>query len=93
MHKLLIGAFALSLLGASTALADPYDHSQGEFAALADLATIGYFVRPDTEAVVVAAFQRRFRPERWDGRLDGETSQRLSEVRAAYDRSRQRPWR
>ena len=28
-------------------------------AALADLAAIGYCVRPDTEAVVVAAFQRR----------------------------------
>src|SRR6266851_5066251 len=52
--------------------------------ALADLARIGYCVRPDTEAVVVAAFQRRFRPERWDGRLDAETSQRLSHVRAGY---------
>jgi N-acetylmuramoyl-L-alanine amidase len=58
-------------------------------AALANLAAIGYCVCPDTEAVVVAAFQRRFRPERWDGRLDGETSRRLSEVRAAYDRARQ----
>jgi N-acetyl-anhydromuramyl-L-alanine amidase AmpD len=38
--------------------------------------------------VVVAAFQRRFRPERWDGRLDAETSQRLSDVRAGYDRAR-----
>jgi N-acetylmuramoyl-L-alanine amidase len=57
-------------------------------AALADLAAIGYCVLPGTEAVAVAAFQRRFRPERWDGRLDGETSQRLSEVRAAYDRAR-----
>ena len=57
-------------------------------AALADLAAIGYCVRPDTEAVVVAAFQRRFRPERWDGRLDAEASQRLSDVRAGYDRAR-----
>jgi N-acetylmuramoyl-L-alanine amidase len=57
-------------------------------AALADLAVIGYCVDAGTEAVVVAAFQRRFRPERWDGRLDGETARRLSEVRAAYDRAR-----
>jgi N-acetylmuramoyl-L-alanine amidase len=59
-------------------------------AALADLAAIGYCVRPGIETEAVAAFQRRFRPERWDGRLDGETSQRLSEVRAAYDRARRR---
>jgi N-acetylmuramoyl-L-alanine amidase len=58
-------------------------------ACLANLAAIGYCVRPDTEAIVVAAFQRRFRPERWDGRLDAETSRRLSEVRAAYDYARQ----
>jgi N-acetylmuramoyl-L-alanine amidase len=57
-------------------------------AALANLAAIGYCVRPDTEAIVVAAFQRRFRPERWDGRLDAETSWWLSEVRAAYDYAR-----
>ena len=57
-------------------------------AALADLAAIGYCVRHDAEACAVAAFQRRFRPERWDGRLDAETSQRLCEVRAAYDRAR-----
>ena len=57
-------------------------------AALADLASIGYCVGPANEAVVVAAFQRRFRPERWDGRLDAETAWRLHEVRAAYDRGR-----
>jgi N-acetylmuramoyl-L-alanine amidase len=57
-------------------------------AALADLAAIGYCVDPANEAVVVAAFQRRFRPARWDGRLDAETAQRLHEVRAAYDRGR-----
>src|SRR5258707_15222854 len=57
-------------------------------AALADLAAIGYCVGPANEATVVAAFQRRFRPERWDGRLDAETAQRLYEVRAAYDRER-----
>jgi len=57
-------------------------------AALADLAAIGYCVGAAKDAVVVAAFQRRFRPERWDGRLDAETVQRLHEVRAAYDRAR-----
>jgi N-acetylmuramoyl-L-alanine amidase len=54
-------------------------------AALADLAAIGYGIGSTDEAVVVAAFQRRFRPERWDGRLDAETAQRLYEVRAAYE--------
>jgi N-acetylmuramoyl-L-alanine amidase len=57
-------------------------------AALADLAAIGYCVGPATEAVAIAAFQRRFRPVRWDGRLDAETAQRLGEVRAAYDLGR-----
>jgi len=57
--------------------------------ALADLAAIGYWVTTGAEHVAVTAFQRRFRPERWDGRLDAETAQRLAEVRAAYDRARQ----
>jgi N-acetylmuramoyl-L-alanine amidase len=56
--------------------------------ALHDLATIGYCVGAGSETVALAAFQRRFRPERWDGRLDGETSLRLAEVRAAYDAAR-----
>jgi N-acetylmuramoyl-L-alanine amidase len=59
-------------------------------AALADLARIGYCVTAGEEAVALAAFQRRFRPDRWDGRLDAETAQRLAEVRAAYARARQR---
>ncbi len=58
--------------------------------ALADLAAIGYCVAAGAEAICVAAFQRRFRPERWDGRLDAETARRLAEVRAAYDRARRR---
>jgi N-acetylmuramoyl-L-alanine amidase len=58
--------------------------------ALADLAAIGYCVTAGAESISVAAFQRRFRPERWDGRLDAETAWRLAEVRAAYDRAR---WR
>ena len=37
---------------------------------------------------IVTAFQRRFRPEICDGRLDAETARRLSEVRAAYDHAR-----
>jgi N-acetylmuramoyl-L-alanine amidase len=53
--------------------------------ALADLAQIGYAVEPGAEGPALAAFQRRFRPERWDGRLDGETSGRLAEVRQVCD--------
>jgi len=53
--------------------------------ALADLARIGYQVEPGSEAPALAAFQRRFRPERWDGRLDGESSGRLAEVAQLYD--------
>jgi len=56
--------------------------------ALSDLAAIGYPVTAAAETAVVTAFQRRFRPERWDGRLDAETASRLAEVRAAYDRAR-----
>jgi N-acetylmuramoyl-L-alanine amidase len=54
-------------------------------AALADLARIGYCVSTATEQVALAAFQRRYRPERWDGLLDGETCARLREVRMAVD--------
>ena len=54
-------------------------------AALADLARIGYCVSAATEQVVLAAFQRRFRPERWDGLLDGETCARLAELRMAVE--------
>ena len=39
-------------------------------AALSDLARIGYCVSRGTEQIALAAFQRRFRPERWDGLLD-----------------------
>jgi N-acetylmuramoyl-L-alanine amidase len=53
--------------------------------ALADLARIGYCVSAETEEVALAAFQRRFRPERWDGLLDGETCARLAEVRMAVE--------
>lgn len=53
--------------------------------ALSDLARIGYGVTPGSEEVALAAFQRRFRPERWDGRLDGETTGRLAEVRMAVE--------
>ena len=59
-------------------------------AAFADLAAIGYCVTAGSEAVTIAAFQRRFRPERWDGRLDRETARRLAEVRDAYHRARSR---
>jgi N-acetylmuramoyl-L-alanine amidase len=55
--------------------------------ALADLARIGYQVEPSNVEPPLAAFQRRFRPERWDGRLDGETSGRLAEAAQLYDAS------
>jgi N-acetylmuramoyl-L-alanine amidase len=55
--------------------------------ALSDLARLGYEVVPGNEAPPLAAFQRRFRPERWDGRLDGETSGRLAEAAQLYDAS------
>jgi N-acetylmuramoyl-L-alanine amidase len=54
-------------------------------AALSDLARIGYEVVPGNEAPPLTAFQRRFRPERWDGRLDAETAGRLAEVRQAVE--------
>ena len=38
---------------------------------------------PATWNRALAAFQRRFRPERWDGRLDGETSGTPRRGRAA----------
>ena len=56
--------------------------------ALADLGRIGYCVSAADAAIVLAAFQRRFRPERWDGIFDAESCARLAEVRAAYDESR-----
>jgi len=54
-------------------------------AALADLARIGYCLSAATEQVALAAFQRRFRPERWDGLLDAETCGRLAELRMAVE--------
>jgi N-acetylmuramoyl-L-alanine amidase len=60
----------------------PVDRRQ----AIADLAAIGYCT--DAEAAAIAAFQRRFRPARVDGRLDGETAARLAQVRAVFARAR-----
>jgi N-acetylmuramoyl-L-alanine amidase len=54
-------------------------------AALSDLARIGYQVEPGNEAPALVAFQRRFRPERWDGRLDGETAGRLAGIRQVVE--------
>ena len=53
--------------------------------ALADLARIGYCVSAATEQAALAAFQRRFRPERWDGLMDAETCVRLRDVRMAVE--------
>lgn len=57
--------------------------------AVADLRAIGYGPPPASEEPAIAAFQRRFRPARCDGVLDGETVARIAEVRAAYDAWRQ----
>lgn len=56
--------------------------------ALADLTAIGYCATERSLTPVLVAFQRRFRPWCCDGRLDLETAARLSEVRAAFERSR-----
>jgi len=56
--------------------------------ALADLGAIGYCVSEANSAIVLAAFQRRFRRERWDGIFDAESCARLAEIRAAYDQAR-----
>ena len=56
--------------------------------ALSDLARIGYCVTGATETVALAAFQRRFRPERWDGLCDAETCSRLRQVRIAFEDAR-----
>jgi N-acetylmuramoyl-L-alanine amidase len=55
----------------------------------ADLAAIGYCMMADMHVSALIAFQRRFRPVCCDGRLDAETATRLSEVRAAFGRSRE----
>lgn len=57
--------------------------------ALADLAAIGYCVEPRAPGPALVAFQRRFRPARWDGQIDGETAGRLAELRAACEAVRQ----
>ena len=56
--------------------------------AVADLAAIGYCTVIGGEKIAVAAFQRRFRPQRIDGVVDHETAVRLAAVRAAFTRSR-----
>jgi N-acetylmuramoyl-L-alanine amidase len=56
--------------------------------ALENLLAIGYCTAPKPETASLVAFQRRFRPACYDGRLDHETAARLAEVRASFDRSR-----
>ena len=56
--------------------------------ALADLEAIGYGSPPASPGAAVAAFQRRYRQSRCDGRIDSETAARIAEVRAAYDAQR-----
>ncbi len=59
-------------------------------AALADLAAIGYCVEEGRERMALQAFQRRFRPALFNGRLDAETAIRLVELCAAFEQSRRR---
>jgi N-acetylmuramoyl-L-alanine amidase len=52
--------------------------------AISALRAIGYCVPPAAETAAIVAFQRRFRPSRCDGLIDGETARRIGEVLAAY---------
>jgi N-acetylmuramoyl-L-alanine amidase len=56
--------------------------------ALDALSSIGYCANAVSQTPALAAFQRRFRQECCDGRLDDETAARLSGVREAFARSR-----
>jgi N-acetylmuramoyl-L-alanine amidase len=67
---------------AQATLAGPVDRNR----ALADLAQIGYCRAAEQPAI--AAFQRRFRPNRVDGLIDAETASRLGEVRTAFEGAR-----
>jgi N-acetylmuramoyl-L-alanine amidase len=55
---------------------------------LRDLSYIGYCANARSQTAALVAFQRRFRQECCDGRLDAGTAVRLSEVRDAFARSR-----
>ncbi|MBV9374885.1 MAG: N-acetylmuramoyl-L-alanine amidase [Alphaproteobacteria bacterium] len=55
---------------------------------LAGLASIGYCANAESRTAALVAFQRRFRQRCCDGVFDHETAARLSEVSAAFVRSR-----
>ena len=55
---------------------------------LAGLASIGYCANADSQTAALVAFQRRFRQHCCDGEFDRETAVRLSEVSAAFMRSK-----
>jgi N-acetylmuramoyl-L-alanine amidase len=55
---------------------------------LGDLSSIGYCATAESQTPALIAFQRRFRQECCDGRLDAGTAVRLLEVRDAFARSR-----
>jgi hypothetical protein len=55
---------------------------------LTTLRAIGYCAGLEAPEAALIAFQRHFRPGCCDGRLDLETTARLIEVRAAFDKSR-----
>ena len=56
--------------------------------AIGNLSSIGYCAKAESQPPALVAFQRRFRQECCDGRLDAETAARLWEVRDAFARSR-----
>ena len=46
------------------------------------LSEIGYDTETQTDETIVSAFQRRYRPTRFDGTLDDETRMRIAQVHA-----------
>jgi len=62
--------------------------AKGPAESLRNLSTIGYCANAVSQTPALVAFQRRFRQECCDGRLDAETAARLSEVSEAFARSR-----
>jgi N-acetylmuramoyl-L-alanine amidase len=73
-------------------ISEEADAAMEDFAEVkAKLARIGYGVTPgphfdDHTEAVIAAFQRRFRPERVDGRADASTQETLDRLLAALER-------
>ena len=67
------------------------DETPDEAALLRQLAAFGYDVEGVPSAQVIAAFQRHFRPERVDGRIDRQTAGRLTALLRCLDARRRAP--